>query len=209
MIYPTDPIFPEFWTNINIEGVCPYYKVSIYGRVFNGLTNTLLPQNINYNKDKYINIRLKRIDGSHIQEMMQRIVMYSFNYIDGCENLEVNHIDGVKYHNWLWNLEWVTHKENIKHAWETSLFNIGEDKTNSKITNKQAEDICKLLEQGLTPKEISEIIKIDGCNMFKISQNILFRLSWKHISKNYNIDNSKCRKSARRNKREGSSTIES
>ena len=35
--------------------------------------------------------------------------------------MDTNHIDGVKVHNTLENLEWVTHSENMIHAYEKGL----------------------------------------------------------------------------------------
>lgn len=35
---------------------------------------------------------------------------------------QVNHCDGDKSNNAVWNLEWVTASENHKHGWDTGLF---------------------------------------------------------------------------------------
>ena len=116
-----------------------------------------------------------------------RVLLMTVNYVPGCELLDVNHIDGIKYHNWIWNLEWNTRKENIDHAINTGLFNLGETRENSNITNDQANTICKLIQDGKSPSEIELITGIQGAA--QISTNIKMGLSWKHISCNYDFSN--------------------
>lgn len=36
---------------------------------------------------------------------------------------QVNHLNGIKDCNYSWNLEWSNNSKNIKHAWDTGLFN--------------------------------------------------------------------------------------
>ena len=53
--------------------------------------------------------------------MIHKLMAVAF--IPNTENKkEVNHKDGNKLNNNLCNLEWVTHSENMKHAWDTGLF---------------------------------------------------------------------------------------
>ena len=49
--------------------------------------------------------------------------LLAIHFIPNPKNLnEVNHIDGNPLNNSLNNLEWCTHSENIKHAWDNNLF---------------------------------------------------------------------------------------
>lgn len=50
---------------------------------------------------------------------VHRLVLQTF--IGPSEGREVNHINGVKDDNRLENLQWVTHRDNIKHAVESGL----------------------------------------------------------------------------------------
>ena len=79
---------------------------------------------------------------------LHRVILITFNYIPGCENLQVNHIDGNKHNNNINNLEWVTCKENIRHAYINKLsYQIGSSHTESTISD---DTIYKVLDDYLS-----------------------------------------------------------
>ena len=72
--------------------------------------------------------------------------LVALNFIPNPENKkEVNHINGIKTDNRAINLEWVTPKENIRHAWNTGLSSVANYSSEkhylAKFTNKQAKQI--------------------------------------------------------------------
>lgn len=98
------------------------------------------------------------------------------------EHLMINHKDGIKGHDVLDNLEWVTPKENVDHAIEHGLIDyLGENSYLSTITDEEALRICELLAEGKRPKEVSEITGISE----KIVRHIYHGESWKQLSKDY------------------------
>ena len=110
--------------------------------------------------------------------------LVALTFIPNPENKpEVNHITGVKTCAWVGNLEWVTGKENMQHAYRMGLNKpkYGEDHASSTCTNKQVHEICKLLAEGKYPKEISEKLNIHK----NIIDSIRIGSTWKHISKDY------------------------
>ncbi len=83
---------------------------------------------------------------------VHRLVALAF--IPNPENkLQVNHIDGDKLNNHIANLEWVTHKENVQHAYKTGLVinPRGEKSRRSKLTDAQITEIL------LDPRHYTDI----------------------------------------------------
>lgn len=96
----------------------------------------------------------------------------------GAAGLQVNHKDGNKSHNGADNLEWVTSKQNIRHAWANGLHQSlkGEQHNNAKLTEKQVLEI-RALAKTKTRKEIAKIYGVDYTNVCLI----ITRKAWKHI----------------------------
>lgn len=115
-------------------------------------------------------------DGSKRTYRVHRLVLMAFKPIENMENLEVNHIDGNKRNNKLENLEWCNSSENQKHAFDLGLQKArkGEKSNLSKLSQEQIDKIFVLRKEGMTQREIAEIV---GCSRSNISY-ILNKKTW-------------------------------
>ena len=104
----------EIW--LSIKGF-PNYNISSNGRVRNSTTGKILKPG--HNPKGYNTISLYK-NGTQHTKKVQRSVADAF-YDGEHDDLEVNHIDGVKTNNFIGNLEWCTGKENIQHSYDTGL----------------------------------------------------------------------------------------
>ena len=94
---------------VGYEGL---YTIDIFGNVINTKNGKEVPQQ--KNKFGYMNVSLTKCKKQK-QHRVHRLIAKAF--IPNPLNKEqVNHIDGIKDHNVVWNLEWSTPKENINHA---------------------------------------------------------------------------------------------
>lgn len=115
-------------------------------------------------------------DGSKRTYRVHRLVLMAFKPIENMENLEVNHIDGNKRNNKLENLEWCNSSENQKHAFDLGLQKArkGEKSNLFKLSQEQIDKIFVLRKEGMTQREIAEIM---GCSRSNISY-ILNKKTW-------------------------------
>lgn len=134
--------------------------------------------------DKYgYNIANLSINGNDIHCRVHRLVAISF--INNPEDKpEVNHIDADKLNNKVNNLEWATRDENIAHAVALGLFEVGEDRYNSKLTDLDVECIKFMLENNDSATIICELFNAHRSTV----RDIRIGKNWKHIpwSKGYN-----------------------
>lgn len=108
--------YAEEWKCLPYDGF-EHYMVSNYGRIKNSKNGVM--RNGKDNGRGYISVTLKS-NGIQKYVYIHREVARAF-LSDFNENLQVNHIDKNKSHNYITNLEMVTDSQNKKHSYEEYL----------------------------------------------------------------------------------------
>lgn len=133
-------------------------------------------------KDGYLRITLMDINNIRKALPLSRVVMMTHAPIANMSNLEVNHKDGDKTNNELWNLEWVTTQENIEHALKNGLrCSQGENNPGHKLAQNEIFEIIDLLQE--TTYIYKEIASFYGVHEETIAR-IKRKKSWKHLTQN-------------------------
>lgn len=105
----------------------PNYFVTKEGLVFSSKTNKFLK--FSYDKQGYQRVGL--YIGNYKSKTIKVHRLVAETFIDNIENKkDVNHIDGNKANNNIFNLEWCTRSENIKHAFKNGFSKISENQKN-------------------------------------------------------------------------------
>ncbi len=175
----------EIWKYI--EGCEGIYQVSNYGdaRSVNrailhwagGRSNIIgrkLKPHINSNGYKQIVLSIK---GKTKSVILHKLVANTF-IKKSKNNLQVNHIDGNKLNNFVSNLEFVTAKDNMLHAYKIGLRNNGSKHHLSKLTETKV----LLIRKKYKPRTVScaKLASEFGVSRGCVSA-IINRYSWNHI----------------------------
>lgn len=115
----------------------------------------------------YINVRLSLKSKGYLKRV-SRLVATAF--IPNPESKkEVNHIDGNKENNKASNLEWTTHSENIRHAFDTGLIKkrSGEKNPASKLTKLEVDNIIEMKGK----RSVSDIASV-----YNVSKNSIYNI---------------------------------
>ncbi len=161
------------------------YEVSNLGRIKSYKNNEENILSLNFNNTGYGYATLYGDD--RVQFRIHRLVAEAF--IPNPNNKpQVNHLDGDKTNNRVDNLEWCTHKENIKHAIENGLFK-GFLNLDGHIMRGELHKDTKFSKEDVL--YIRDLYKNTDINQYEIAdlygvaqstiERIVNRKNWKHI----------------------------
>ena len=149
---------------VGYEGL---YSVDIFGTIRNLLSGKVIEHYIN--EFGYHNVYLYK-DGEKKGKRVNRLVAMAF-IPNPLNKPQVNHIDGDKNNNNVWNLEWVTNKENSIHAGKTGLYGNG---------------AVKIVETGEIFPNVSSLarfLEVDRSNIYKCLQGKRNKVRGYHFEK--------------------------
>lgn len=152
-----------------------YYFATEEGQIISSYQNK--PLSLSLDKNGYSRPSFKTKDGKSVRIHAHRLILATYNPIENWENFEVNHIDDKKLNNKPSNLEWVTTKQNILHAWETGLARGGEFHGRATMTESMAMEAIFRHKQG---ESVTNIAKDLGVGRQAISK-IINGDTWKYL----------------------------
>jgi hypothetical protein len=151
----------------------PSYYINELGQIFSNKTNKIIKGSPSVTG--YSRIFLYKNKRRH-DKYVHRLVWQTFRGDVG--TLEINHINGIKSDNRLNNLELVTHRENLQHAYDSGLHSSkGETHYNTKLTNHKVKVIKELLLPIFNYTEIGKMYGVNGRVIGKIARGE----TWRHI----------------------------
>lgn len=153
----------EIWKIFQIK-----YEVSNLGRIRKLFTKKIIKGY--FDKNGYVRISL---NGKTF--LIHRIVGILF--LKGFrKELQINHKNTIKHDNRVSNLEWVTLRQNMKHAFKNNLILKGENHGRAKLTVKKVK-VIRFLSKKYFQREIAKKYQVSRSTIARILDNT----TWKHI----------------------------
>ena len=142
-----------FITDLSVPNVDKNrYKISNTGKVYDLFSDRYLSISIDDGGYRRVHIHT---DNGFKSVYLHRLVKIEF---DGFDNdplkTQIDHIDCDKGNNYIDNLEWVTSSENTHRAINNNLY----PQFNVVISEEDVEVVCKLLKEGKSYNQISDIL---------------------------------------------------
>lgn len=110
------------------------------------------------------------IKGKCYTKASHRIVLLTFRPVPGYDKLQVNHKNGDKTDNRLFNLEWVTQSQNSKHAYHLGLHDVsGVKNGRSKLNSRDVKVIRYLLTHKIAHKVLAKAYGVSTGTISAIS----------------------------------------
>ncbi len=158
------------------------YFVSDTGDVFSGKRKEFIKLKPQLNIDGYRVVNLFK-DGKYYHCRIARLVAEAF--LPNPDNLPVvNHIDHVVTNDSVDNLEWCTVRDN---AIASQVLFPERWRGRAEISEEDAHEICRMIEEGRRNKEIHEITGFS----VDLIKHIRAGKTWKCVSKNYTMTKSR------------------
>ena len=176
---PEDNGENEEWKMIKPDvapDILPYYAVSTYGRVMNVKSEKVMKENFRPNGYSYFCLAADNCKNGQKKYSTHRMVMMTFEPVEGMDDLQVNHINGNKKDNYInkimpdgtmqSNLEWVTDSENKLHRNTLDWY------ATNKLSQADATNIRNLRDQGLTFSDIAKTYNVSATTIQNICNNV-------------------------------------
>lgn len=156
------------------------YQVSSFGRV-KRLQRNYSARNILQGKIENVGYVTFNLSKNSIRKTFRvhKLVSYCFF---ACNNLDVNHLNGIKIDNRVKNLECATRKRNIQHAYDNGLNKgavnvVGTQRYNAVLNDEIVKSARQLIKAGLKRRQVCEKLNLTVSRYKQIQSGRV----WKHV----------------------------
>lgn len=175
----------ELWVKLNLFNIKDIYEISDHGNIRNIKTKKILKGHIN--EKGRIQVMLQTQNTKIKKYYLHRLVALTFLEYRNEKDFEtVNHKNGNKLDNSIFNLEFLSIENNNEHARVTGLIHNCDKCHNASLNNELVHKICQYFENGKSYEEIIKKINLENSKkMNETLKRIKQKISWTHISKYY------------------------